>query len=264
MSLSDICQLDGNSSVSEKQSGEQFQIPVFVSNIRSDPVKQEVRRPVRRVIRRNNIILQSVCLPTVMNINPRSIYNKSDELPLLLEQYNGDIICMSETWERESFTLEQLLDLPDYEIITNVKQRDFKGGKPAIMVNSNKFIVKKLCPDPITVPVGVEAVWALVTPRRQSSHKFKYIAVCSVYYRGPKSTKKQELYDHIAETFHYLSTLNSYYVLLSFCHSVILSKILLAVIGRSGSCRLYCWSLIGYKTEARLALVCTEQVYRVS
>ena len=43
-------------------------------------------------------------------------------------------------------------------IITNVKQRDFKGGKPAIMVISNKFIVKKLCPDPITVPVGVEAV----------------------------------------------------------------------------------------------------------
>ena len=60
----------------------------------------------------------------------------------------------------------------DYEIITNVKQRDFKRGKPAIMVNLNKFIVKKLCPDPITVPVGVEAVWALVTPRRQSSHKF--------------------------------------------------------------------------------------------
>ena len=43
-------------------------------------------------------------------------------------------------------------------------------------------------------------------PRKQSSQKFKYIAVCSVYYRGPKSTKKQELYDHIGETFHYLSS----------------------------------------------------------
>ena len=49
-------------------------------------------------------------------------------------------------------------------------------------------------------------MWALVTPRRQSRHKFKNIEVCSVYYRGPKSTKKQELYDHIAETFNYLSS----------------------------------------------------------
>ena len=125
-----------------------------------------------------------------MNINPRSIYNKSDELPLLLDQYEADIICMSETWERESKTLEQLLDLPNYQIISNVKQRDFKGGKPAILINKDRYLVKKLCPDPITVPVGVEAVWVLVTPKKQTSKKFKYIAVCSLYYRGPKSTKK--------------------------------------------------------------------------
>ena len=141
-----------------------------------------------------------------MNINPRSIYNKCDELPLLLDQYEADIICMSETWERDNMTLDQLLELPNYQIISNVKQRDFKGGKPAILVNEDKFIVKKLCPDPITVPVGVEAVWALVTPKKSSSNKFKYIAVCSVYDRGPKSTKKQELFDHIAETFHFLSS----------------------------------------------------------
>ena len=35
--------------------------------------------------------------------------------------------------------------------------------------------------------------------------KPKYIAVAAIYYRGPKSTKKQELFDHIAETFHFLS-----------------------------------------------------------
>ena len=81
-------------------------------------------------------------------------------------QLDGNISVQEK--QRESFTLEQHLDLPDYEMITNVKQRDFKRGKPAIMVNSNKIIVEKLCPDPITVPVGVEAVWALVTPRRQS------------------------------------------------------------------------------------------------
>ena len=140
-----------------------------------------------------------------MNINPRSIYNKSEEFSLLLDQYSADIVCMSESWERENLTLDQLLKLDNYEIISNVKQRDFKGGKPAILVNTQKFIVKRICPDPITVPVGVEAVWCLVTPRGNTSNKFKYIAVCSLYYRGPKSTKKKELFDHVAETFHYLS-----------------------------------------------------------
>ena len=198
--------MDGNSSVKKYEADDQFQIPVLISKSRNTPCKLEVRLPVRRTIKRNNLVLQSASLPIVMNINPRSIYNKCDELPLLLDQYSADTICMSETWEQENLTLEQLLDLPDYQIITNCKQRDFKGGKPAILVNENKFIVKKLCPDPVTVPFGVEAVWALVMPRKQSSQKFKYIAVCSIYYRGPKSTKKQELYDHIGETFHYLSS----------------------------------------------------------
>ena len=99
----------------------------------------------------------------------------------------------------------QLLKLDDYEIISMVKKRDFKGGNPAILVNKQKYFVKRICPDPVCVPVGVEAVWAMITPRKNTSKKMKYIAVCSLYYRGPKSSKKQELFDHIAETYHYLS-----------------------------------------------------------
>ena len=99
--------------------------------------------------------------------------------------------------------LDQLLKLDDYEIISMVKKREFKGGNPAILVNKQKYFVKRICPDPICVPVGVEAVWTLITPRKNNSHKLKYIAVCSLYYRGPKSTKRQELFDHSAKTFHY-------------------------------------------------------------
>ena len=81
-----------------------------------------------------------------------------------------------------------------------------KGGKPAIIVNEEKFYVKPLCPDPITIPVGVECVWALISPKHTTPQsKVKYIAVASIYYRGPKSTKKDELFDHIAETFQFIS-----------------------------------------------------------
>ena len=184
-------------------------IPVHISYNRSpssyNPGVSDRGKPVRVTVRRNNRVFQAISLPVVININPCSIYNKCEEFSLLLEQYNADIICISESFEREKLPLQEVLDLENYEIISMVKRRDFKGGNPAILVNRQKYTVKKICPDPITVPVGVEAIWALVSPINNLSKKFKNIAICYLYYRGPKSTKKQELFDHVAETFHYLS-----------------------------------------------------------
>ena len=158
-----ICQLDGNISVlSTQNESESQRIPVFISTHRQSKVSHSVRIPVRRVIRRNNLVLQSINLPVIINLNPRSVYNKTEEFSLLLEQYSADVICVSESWERENMPLDQLLQLDNYEIISNVKQREFKGGKPAILVNTQKYLVKKICPDPVTVPVGVEAVWCLI------------------------------------------------------------------------------------------------------
>ena len=112
---------------------------------------------------------------------------------------------MSESWQRDDLSLSQLLDLEDYMVICNVKQREFRGGKPALIIRTDKYNVKPLCPDVITVPVGVEAVWALISPKtRNPRNRINQIAVCSMYYRGPKSTKKKELFDHIAESYNVL------------------------------------------------------------
>ena len=213
--VSDVDQLDGNATIFDisQQAGAELEpnpnhrIPVIISEFRNEqPIRNIGRLPTRKTIRRNNIVLQSMELPVVMNLNPRSIYNKTEDFYVLLEQYQADVVCISESWERDDFTLKELLDLENFEVITNVKQRDFKGGKPAIIVNKEKYHVKKLCPEPITVPVGVEAVWALITPKLLSKRsKAKYIAIASIYYRGPKSTKKDELFDHIAQSFHFLS-----------------------------------------------------------
>ena len=37
-----------------------------------------------------------------------------------------------------------------------MKERDARGGKPAIIVSEEKFIVKELCPNEITVSIGVK------------------------------------------------------------------------------------------------------------
>ena len=205
--ISDICQLDGNvSQCSEMQYSEGAQIPVHISQQRTrTKCNFEARIPVRKTVRRQNSVLQALELPVVLNINPRSMYNKADDFKLLLEQYEADVVCVSESWERENFSLGQLLQLDKYRIISNVKQRDFQGGKPAILINEEKYHIKELCPEPVTVPIGVEAVWALITHKNKSpKSKVKYIAISSIYYRGPKSTKKKELFDHIADTYHYL------------------------------------------------------------
>ena len=79
-----------------------------------------------------------------------------------------------------------------------------KGGKPALVIKEDKFYIKQLCPDVITVPVGVEAVWALVTPKNVTpTSKVKNIAVASIYYT--KATKRSDFIDHICESFTLLS-----------------------------------------------------------
>lgn len=75
-----------------------------------------------------------------------------------------------------------------------------KGGKPAILVNRNKYHVKELSPDVITVPVNIEAAWALLTPKNSiCSLKFKKIVVASLYYTS--ATKRSEFLDHISESY---------------------------------------------------------------
>ena len=180
-------------------------IPVHISQREPKPEQCINRRSARKVIKRNNLLLKAIDLPSVMNINPRSVYNKVNEFLTLVDQYESDLICMSETWDRISQPLENLIKMDNYRVITAVNPRNFRGGKPALIVNEEKYFIKLLNPDPITVPDGVEAVWALLTPKdAKPNNQFSHIAVASIYYRGPKSTRKDALFDHIAETYHFL------------------------------------------------------------
>ena len=98
---------------------EHIYIPVIISK-RLKQEKKSIRKPVLKTIRRNNVVLESLELPIVMNINPRSMYNKTEEFHLLLDQYEADVICVSESWERDNYSLKDLLQLSTYEVITNV------------------------------------------------------------------------------------------------------------------------------------------------
>jgi hypothetical protein len=78
--------------------------------------------------------------------------------------------------------LSDVIDIDGYQLVQNIVQRKKKGGKPAILVNRNKFHIKELSPDVVIVPVNIEAVCALLTQKNSfSSQRYKKIVVASLY-----------------------------------------------------------------------------------
>ena len=145
-------------------------------------------------------------MPSICNINPRSIYNKNIEFETLVKEEELDCIFMSESFEREEKTLNNLIKLDDHVVISNVNQRKGKGGRPAIFANFKKFEVQNLTNSLIQVPWGVEAIWCILTPKNiQNDAKIQKIACCSIYSK-PKSKKKTLLLDHLSDAFNILST----------------------------------------------------------
>ena len=145
-----------------------------------------------------------------MNINPRSVYNKPEELQTLILEEQIDCTFLSESWERPDLTLEQLLtDLEgDYRVISNPHAREEgrSGGRPALIIRKDKYNIKDLTNTIINIPWKVEASWAVLTPKNVSHDSLiKKIILCSFYYPGPKSKVKTQLLDHITQSFHVLT-----------------------------------------------------------
>ena len=142
-----------------------------------------------------------VNLPKVLNVNPRSVYGKKKELETFIKEESVDLICISESWEREEITLEKLINIEDYEVISKVHQRVGKGGRPAVIVNKKRFKVENLTNTQVSIPWGVEVVWVALTPLNvNNASKIQKVIVASIYSK-PGSRKKTLLLDHIAQVY---------------------------------------------------------------
>ena len=177
-------------------------IPVLITDRTTAPSVPK-RKPCNITIKRSNKLLEAVQLPIVVNLNPRSIYNKAEEFKIMMDQLDCSLCFMSESWDRDNLGLETVIHMDGFKVIKNVLQRKGKGGKPALIIRERNFFIKELCPDIITVPPGVEAVWALLTPKSGGSKaNIRHIAVCSYYYT--LKTKRSEFIDHISEVYNIL------------------------------------------------------------
>ena len=69
-----------------------------------------------KTIKRSNTIVEALSLPTLCNLNPRSVYNKINEIHEFARSEEIDILFMSEYWERESKTLNEIINLEDHQV----------------------------------------------------------------------------------------------------------------------------------------------------
>ena len=73
-------------------------------------------------------------------------------------------------------------------------------------MNEERFNVENITNSLIDIPWGVEAVWCIITPKNSGNNSLiKKIVVGSIYCK-PTSRKKTVLLDHIALTYHTISS----------------------------------------------------------
>ena len=149
--------------------------------------------------------LQALHLPVIANINPRSVYNKVDEFHTFVKEEEVDLLFMSESWEREHLQLDQIIHLENHTVIKNVYQRTGKGGRPALVVNNEKYHVQDITNTLVNVKWGVEAVWCLLTPKNVTKDSKIQKIACAAIYSKPGSKHKSDLLDHLSEAFNILS-----------------------------------------------------------
>ena len=144
-------------------------------------------------------------LPLICVANARSLYNKSSNFKHILHELGIEIAIISETWERQELSLDNLLNLHQYKVISyrrpKRKANRQPGGGAAIVYNDYRFMVSEI---DFPVPHGVEIVWALVKPK-QTVGNVQKIAIASVYIR-PSSVYKTKTIDHIIQTIHLLKS----------------------------------------------------------
>ena len=117
------------------------------------------------------------------------------------------MIFMSESWERPGHTLDVVMEpLKDHVVISNVHQRQGRGGRPALIVNSKKYHVQNITQTVISIPWGVEVVWAILTPKEVTSTSIIQRIVCGAIYQRPQVRSHALLLDHITDVFNILTT----------------------------------------------------------
>lgn len=147
-SENNICQLDGNqsldSSIISDNESDSSSNTIYATDDEVDPQPisanfffpqaQIPGQPNPPEVQISSNKQQSSRLPLCMMLNARSLYNKVNNFKSLLYQIGPDIVLVSETWERQRQSLDQLLSSPSIKQYHIVEKRKLTIGSLGVAV----------------------------------------------------------------------------------------------------------------------------------
>ena len=209
--ISNIVQVDGVNSINSSSSSEDELSDTDNSNVTNYDSQDEIDPDTTPIIipasskpsLKQRKILKASSLPLAAVLNCRSLYNKPDNFKKFMNELGIEVAIISESWEREELSLENLLQMPNYKVHSyrrpKTKAKKQPGGACAIIYKETRFKANKLN---VYVPNGVEACWIILKPINQSN-MIENIVVGSVYV-SPTSKFKTASINHIIDTIHLL------------------------------------------------------------
>ena len=102
---------------------------------------------------------------------------KMDSLRTMLRQIGPDYMNICETFEAPNFDLSKQLGMEHYKVISYQRPPPRVGGGAAIIYTEQNFFVEAL---EIQIDNGVEACWAIFTPKKKDLPQIKRICVGSI------------------------------------------------------------------------------------
>ena len=105
----------------------------------------------------------------------------------------------------ETVPLPQIINLPNHTVISNPYQRKGVGGRPALVINHEKFSISTSGKDLVPLPWGVETTTAMIAPKLfKSESNVKRIFLVSIYCK-PNSRKKTALLDYLSDVYNVMN-----------------------------------------------------------
>ena len=213
-----IVQLDGNASIgseteenSDKDKCEDHvlnqeeypngeKIETIVGNRPEKDTSRDEIHTARKVIKRDEGLVQALSLPTISLYNMRSIWPKIGNLADDINLRETDLCFLTEVWEkkenkRHQYSIEEMLEMKDIDYISSPRPGSRRGGGVPLAFSKEKFQVSKLS---IDVPKTLECLFALVKPNITHGKVRKIIAVC--FYSPPRSKSNSRLIDFLTTT----------------------------------------------------------------
>ena len=129
----------------------------------------------------------------------RSIWGKIRSLAADIHEQEGEIIFLSEIWEKSEnkkhkHKIEEMLEMSNIAYISTPRHGAKRGGGAAIAISTRRFAVTKLN---IFIPNPLEIVWALLRPVEHTG-QIRKIILCSIY--SPPNSKKNKTWSSVSNS----------------------------------------------------------------